>query len=170
MKISDAEFIKDQETIRDTSNVVTLRLLARKYQDLTQKEMSRVVLHPISSPPEMILQHMTIGGAFLVRYVCDVPDGQLRVMVGKEPVGDNNELIWTVNGSVQRDGAEQSEYVRAPNEQELQAMRDLIPQVTEWDEPWEVSPESPGLVRIHAKKVGSFNPEIRNQHWSENNG
>lgn len=78
----------------------------------------------IPIPADLKRDHFLRGGAEIKRYVATVRDGILRVMVGKEPAGDNEEIITHVSASVGPDSRFVTPPFRAPNHDEMAAIRE----------------------------------------------
>lgn len=85
--------------------------------------------------------HLKNGGRVLHRFYRDVPDGYLRVMLGYEPAGENNRMIWHLSVSVSNSLDAMTDSTRAPTDEECQSAFEL----QEISRPWKE--EGSTLVR-----------------------
>lgn len=78
----------------------------------------------IPTPDYIRRDHTLRGGAGLWRYVANVRDGVLRVMVGKEPAGPKEEIITHVSASVGTSERLISPPFRRPTNEEMAAIKE----------------------------------------------
>jgi hypothetical protein len=84
----------------------------------------------INTPREWLERYALDGGRCLARYVADLADGQLRLMVAQEPAGKGGRRLTHVSLSVGRGNGPPH---RRPSDEESQAALSLFPLV-EFDE------------------------------------
>jgi hypothetical protein len=84
--------------------------------------------HDCLIPAETRAAHINAGGRGLCRKMAKVPDGELRLMAGEEPLADGDALTLHVSASVGKPGVIPA--FRRPSDAEMDAVRSLWPDVT----------------------------------------
>jgi len=74
--------------------------------------------------------------------VARVPDGVVRVLAGREPIGDGGRLLWHVSVSIAKSPGVLERAFRRPTDDELKRACDLVHTVRQWHEE-----QTAGLIR-----------------------
>lgn len=111
----------------------------------------------LSVPYHVRQDHERRGGRELRRWVARVPDGVVRVLAGREPVGKGGGLLWHVSVSIAATPSVLENACRRPTDQEFQRACELLPSIRQWSEE-----TSDGLVR-HGFEVDPQTPQRRDK-------
>lgn len=80
-------------------------------------------------PGRLRLDHSQRGGRDLKRYVAELVDGVLRVMVAREPAGRQGRMVWHISITVAAGGDIGASPTRRPTALEIDYCRQLLPGV-----------------------------------------
>jgi len=111
------------------------------------RRQGRIVFTRLSVPFHLRQEHDRRGGRDLRRWVARVPDGVVRVLAGREPIGKAGRLAWHVSVSIAKSPGVLERAFRRPTDREFRAACDLVADVRKWSEE-----ETDGLIR-HAFEV-----------------
>ena len=112
----------------------------------------RLIFIRLRVPFHLRLDHEQRGGQDLRRWVAKTGDGEVRVLAGREPIGDGGRLAWHVSVSIAKNPGVLERAFRRPTDQEFQRACELVPAVPEWREEatdgliryaFEVDPKTP---------------------------
>ncbi|HUT91919.1 MAG TPA: hypothetical protein VMY37_20660 [Thermoguttaceae bacterium] len=103
---------------------------------------SRLYFSRLSVPYALRQDHERRGGRELRRWVAKVPDGVVRVLAGREPIGKGGRLLWHVSVSIAASPGVLEPAFRSPTDREFQRACELVPAVREWSEE-----HTDGLIR-----------------------